>query len=137
METGSLPGVALGAVAAAISNDVVRVLHTRTGRGPTQAKTVISGDIVVCMLSDTLTVGERTLVNDGAEQSVLDTRKLYQAAMREDLSASVMARTGRRVIAFMSDNHIDPDVAIEAFVLEPRGDGAATSAPADGASDGS
>jgi uncharacterized protein YbcI len=51
-----------GQTAAAISNDVVRILHAQTGRGPTFAKTTISGDLVVCVLADTLTVGERTLV---------------------------------------------------------------------------
>jgi uncharacterized protein YbcI len=113
-------GTTTGQIAAAISNDVVRVLHAQTGRGPTHARTTISGDLVVCMLADTLTVGERTLVENGQEQSVLDTRKLYQNAMREDLTAAVETHTGRRVIAFMSDNHIDPDTAVEAFILEPQ-----------------
>jgi hypothetical protein len=27
--------------------------------------------------------------------------------------------TFRKVIGFMSDNHIDPDLAVEVFVLEP------------------
>jgi uncharacterized protein YbcI len=40
--------------------------------------------------------------------------------MRPELVSGVKALTGRRVIAFMSDNHIDPDVAVETFVLEPR-----------------
>jgi hypothetical protein len=31
--------------------------------------------------------------------------------------------TGRKVLAFLSDNHLDPDVAVESFVLSPRGDG--------------
>lgn len=30
---------------------------------------------------------------------------------------------GRRVIGFMSDNHLDPDLAAELFVLEPADDG--------------
>jgi len=109
-----------GALAAEISNEVVRILRAQTGRGPTQARTTISGDLVACLLHDTLTVGERTLVRTGHAQSVLDTRKLYQAAMRSDLTAAVENLTRRRVIAFMSDNHIDPDTAIEAFILEPR-----------------
>jgi hypothetical protein len=38
--------------------------------------------------------------------------------------------TGSTVIAFMSANHLEPDLAIESFVLEPRdesadGDGSA------------
>jgi uncharacterized protein YbcI len=44
--------------------------------------------------------------------------------MRKDLVGAVEEITGRKVIAFMSDNHIDPDIAIESFVLEssPRAD---------------
>jgi uncharacterized protein YbcI len=109
-----------GEIAAAISNEVVRILHAQTGRGPTQARTTISGDLVACVLHDTLTVGERTLVNNGQAQTVLDVRKQYQAAMRTDLVAAIETHTGRKVIAFMSDNNIDPDTGIEAFLLEPQ-----------------
>jgi len=39
--------------------------------------------------------------------------------MREDLTADIEQLTGRKVIAFMSTNHIDPDLAAELFILEP------------------
>ena len=39
--------------------------------------------------------------------------------MRGDLIAAVEEHTGRKVIAFLSDNHIDPDIGVETFVLEP------------------
>jgi hypothetical protein len=42
--------------------------------------------------------------------------------MGDELSAAVQDTTGRRVIAFLSANHLDPDVAIESFMLAP-GDG--------------
>ena len=45
--------------------------------------------------------------------------------MREDAIAKIEELTGRKVAAFMSANHIDPDLAAEVFVLEP--DGVATS----------
>jgi hypothetical protein len=35
------------------------------------------------------------------------------------LVGGVEKLTDRKVIAFMSDNHIDPDLGIESFVLEP------------------
>ena len=38
-----------------------------------------------------------------------ETRKAFQDAMRDEMTREVEALTGRRVIAFMSDNHIDPD----------------------------
>jgi uncharacterized protein YbcI len=108
-----------GPRAAAISNMVVRLVSEYTGRGPTQAWTHISEDLVSVVLKDTLTRGERSLVRDGREALVLSTRKAFQDAMREDLVAGIETITGREVEAFMSDNHIDPDVAVESFVLKP------------------
>jgi uncharacterized protein YbcI len=39
--------------------------------------------------------------------------------MRLELSREIEELTGRKVIGFMSDNHLDPDLAVEVFVLEP------------------
>ena len=38
--------------------------------------------------------------------------------MRPALSEAVTEHTGRGVVAFMSDNSLDPDYAVEVFVLE-------------------
>ena len=40
--------------------------------------------------------------------------------MRQEQVASVEDLTGRTVMAFMSANHIDPDIGVETFVLEPE-----------------
>jgi uncharacterized protein YbcI len=108
--------------AARISNRVVQLLSSYTGRGPTKAWTSIDQDLVTVVLRETLTKGERSLVTDGQANLVLDMRKAYQNTMRHDLIAAVEQHTGRKVIAFLSANHIDPDVAIESFVLEPTDD---------------
>lgn len=110
-----------GATASSISNMVVRLLAEYTGRGPTRARTHISDDLVSVVLQDTLTKAERTLVNRGQADLVLHTRKTFQNTMSEDLIAGVEELTGRKVRAFLSANHIDPDVAIESFLLEPPG----------------
>jgi uncharacterized protein YbcI len=107
-----------GETAAKISNAVVKVLHEYTGRGPTKAKTYIGDELVSVVLADTLTRGERTLVAGGSSETVLDVRKDDQRMMRTALVGAVEGITGRNVIAFMSDNHIDPDYAVETFVLE-------------------
>ena len=39
--------------------------------------------------------------------------------MRDALVGIVERELDRKVIAFMSQNHIDPDLAIEVFVLKP------------------
>jgi uncharacterized protein YbcI len=111
--------VAQGSKAAALSNAVVRTLSAYTGRGPTKARAHLTQDLVSVVLEDTLTKGERSLVRDGQTERVLDMRKAYQQTMGADLVAAVEGILGRRVIAFLSDNHIDPDIAVETFVLEP------------------
>lgn len=108
-----------GSKAAAISNHVVRTMSDYTGRGPTKARTHINDDIVTVVLQDTLTKGERSLVGDGLDDLVLTTRKAFQMTMREDLVSGVEQILGRKVHAFMSDNHIQPDVAVEIFILVP------------------
>ncbi|HEY5188464.1 MAG TPA: Na-translocating system protein MpsC family protein [Solirubrobacteraceae bacterium] len=105
--------------AARISNLIVGLMSAYTGRGPTRARTSIDEDLISVVLRDTLTKGERSLVADGRSQLILDMRRAYQATMRREMVAGVEAITGRTVIAFLSDNHIEPDVAIESFVLEP------------------
>ena len=101
-----------------ISTAAVQLLHDYTGRGPTKAKTLINGDVVTVVLADTLTQPRRNLVEKGRQDRVLQLRHDYQLVMREDLVAIVERQLGRKVIAFMSQNHIDPDLAVEVFVLE-------------------
>ena len=113
---------ASGPRGAAISNLVVRVVSDYTGRGPTRARTHISDNLVCVVLEDTLTKGERSLVRDGRADEVLDMRKAFQQTMRGELVRGIEEITGRRVIAFMSGNHMDPDMAMEAFILARDGD---------------
>jgi uncharacterized protein YbcI len=108
-----------GQLAAAISNTVVRALARTTGRGPTKAKTTLGDNGVFVVLQDSLTVGEQTLTDAGQGQAVLDLRRRWQSVMEADVSREIEELTGRKVIGFMSDNHIDPDLAVEVFVLEP------------------
>jgi uncharacterized protein YbcI len=105
--------------AATISTSAVQLLHEFTGRGPTKAKTVINEDLVTIVLADTLTRGEQRLVDNGRTERVLELRHDYQTVMRDDLVGIVERQLERKVVAFMSQNHIDPDLAVETFVLEP------------------
>src|SRR3954462_4548310 len=87
-----------------ISRRAVQVLREHTGRGPTKARTVINHDSVLILLGDTLTKGERQLAENGKAEHVVQTRHQYQHVMRDDLVQVVEEHTGRKVIAFMSDN---------------------------------
>ena len=109
-----------GALNAALSNLIVRLVGEYSGRGPVRARTYYEGDLLCVVLQDTLTRGERSLVKSGEDSLVLPARRAYQSAMRDDAIAGVEELTGRKVLAFMSDNHIEPDVAVECFVMAPE-----------------
>lgn len=121
-ETAAAPR---GEIVTTISREGVRILREYTGRGPTRARTVINSELVAIIFADTLTKGEAKLVELGKGDHVLNTRREYQRAMRDDLVALVESTVGRKVIAFLSDNHLDPDIGVEMFVLEPEENDAA------------
>jgi uncharacterized protein YbcI len=104
---------------AQISTGLVQ-LHSRYyGKGPTKAKTHMVDDTVVCMLRGGFTTVERTLLDTGEVESVYQMRRSFQQAMEENFRLIVEEATGRNVIAYMSSIHVDPDLAVELFVLEP------------------
>jgi uncharacterized protein YbcI len=113
-------GLTRGQAAQAISNAVIRLVREYIGRGPTQAQTTIGDNHVIVVLRDTLLKAERSLVEDGESEPVIAMRRRFQRTMERDLVAAVVEHTGREVEAFLSDNHIDPDIAVEIFILKPR-----------------
>ena len=72
------------------------------------------------MLQNTLTSGERYLADNGRSAQVLDMRAAYQEAMSSACITAIEDLTNRTVTAFMSANHIEPDIAAEIFILEPQ-----------------
>ena len=120
-----------GTLGGAISDEIVSLLHRYTGRGPTEARTYVHDNLIVCLLGDSLTKAEQSLVTGGHYASVLDTRSLFQRTMRADYTEAVERLSGRTVIAFMSQSHIDPNYGLEAFVLLPLNDDALIDAPAE------
>jgi uncharacterized protein YbcI len=111
-----------GPPALAISNAIVRMHREYYGRGATRARTVIQRNYVVCFLDDIYTPLERTLIEAGERDQVFTTRLAFQRAMEERFSAAVEEIMERKVIAFMSQVHFDPDLAAEIFVLAPEGE---------------
>lgn len=102
----------------ALANAVVRCYRRLAGRGPTTAKVIYHGDIVVVVLQGILTIGERTLVADGRQAAVRQLRDAMNEAMNAELTGVIEAQTGCHVVAAMSSNDVDHDLAAELFVLE-------------------
>jgi uncharacterized protein YbcI len=123
LDTQHAPAVAddhhsLGRVGSAISNSVVSIFADYLGRGPTRARTSFGRDVVTVVLEETLTKAERRLVAEGEGDAVVSTRRTFQRTMRTDLVEAVERHTGRRVIAFLSDQSADPDISVETFILK-------------------
>lgn len=107
-----------GERAAAISNLLVKLVSEYTGRGPTKARTYLNDDVITVVLQEMLTKAERNLARDGQSELVLRTRLAFQQTMREDFVSGIEQITGVKVKAFLSSNHMDPDIAVETFILE-------------------
>lgn len=106
----------------AISNGITRLHRDHYGRGATTVRTVMQRNYVMCMLEDIYTPVERTLIDAGRSDAVRDTRTIFQDTMRTGFVEIVERALERKVVAFMSQVHFDPDMSAEIFVLEPEGD---------------
>jgi uncharacterized protein YbcI len=113
----------LGAELAEVTKGMVSLHRRFYGKGPTKAKTYAINDTVVCVLEGGFTTVERTLIEEHDVEAVLRVRRSFQAAMEEHFTEVVEQALGRKVIAYMSQIHADPDLAVELFVLEPLGEG--------------
>jgi uncharacterized protein YbcI len=107
-----------GELNAAVTREVIRVQNERHGRGPKKAFSFHNGNVLVTILEEVLTPAERKLAADGESEAVLKMRRLYQRNMAAELKKGIEAITGCEVVALMSDNHLDPDIAVETFILD-------------------
>ena len=115
------PPAALGETLAEISNALVGLHKRYYGKGPVRAKTFLVDNTVLCLLEGGFTIVERTLIDIGRDQVVRDLRHNFQLAMQDQYTEVVESRLCRRVVAYLSQVHTDPDIAVELFMLEPTG----------------
>ncbi len=107
-----------GELNAAITSALVGIQTDHLGRGPKTASTFHYGNVVVTLMNEVMTPAEKTLARTDKGDAVIQMRHLFQETMEADFRAAVERLTGRNVLAFISGNHVDPDVAAETFVLD-------------------
>lgn len=107
-----------GELNAALTREVVRIHTANLGRGPNKSFSFHNGNVVVTVLQDVLTKAEQSLANNHHGEAVLAMRGLFQRTMAEEMKDSVERLTERTVVACMGDNHLDPDMAVEVFILD-------------------
>jgi len=105
-----------GKRAAAISNAISGLHREYYGRGAGRTRTVMGGEYVVCFLEDVYTPVERTLIDAGRFPAVRATRHAFQDTMRGKFTGAVEEITGREVVGFLSEVHVDPDLSVETFI---------------------
>ena len=107
-----------GRLLAEITNRIVALMREHYGRGPIKAKTYVLDNLIVCVLSDGFTAIERTMMEGGEPDRVLEMRRDFQRMMKQRYSGMIEELTARKVLAFLSQAHVEPDLTIEMFLMD-------------------
>ena len=108
-----------GKLLAAISNGIVAILREHYGRGPMKAKTYALDDIIVVVMRGSgFTPLEQTIMDSGEPDRVVAMRHDFQNMMTKRFTETIEELTGRNVVAFLSQAHVEPDLTMEIFFID-------------------
>jgi uncharacterized protein YbcI len=100
-----------------LSNAMVALHRDCFGRGPGAARSFVNEDMAVCVLTDIYTPVERALIEAGQADHVRRTRSLYRDVVEGKHRLRAEQVLERPVTAFLSVVNVNPDVAIQVFLL--------------------
>ena len=106
-----------GEMLAAMSNELVRLKAHHYGKGPVEAKAYQNDDFVFCVMKGGFTRVEETLIGAGDEALVRTVRLRFQEQMTIAIRDTVERTLGRPVIGYQSQIMVNPDYAVEIFLL--------------------
>jgi uncharacterized protein YbcI len=107
-------------IGSTISRDMDRIHRESYGYGAKDVQTYMSDGLVVSVMDGVeFTPGERVLIEAGRQDLVLQVRSQFQDSIAATFKAAVERATGRKVLAFVSHTHFDPDFMVELFRLAP------------------
>jgi uncharacterized protein YbcI len=101
-----------------ISREILRVHDESYGETAREAKVFVIDDIALVVIEGEPTISERTLIDAGRGDAVIETREAFQEAIAPTFKAIVERATGRRVTSFISRHSIEPMYSVEFFLLE-------------------
>src|ERR1700674_4363917 len=108
-----------GHLLAAISTSIVGILREHYGRGPMIAKTYVLDDIIVVVMRGSgFTPLEQTIMDSGDPDRVVETPHDFQRVMAKRYGDTIEQLTGRKVVAFLSQAHVEPDITMEIFFVD-------------------
>src|SRR5947208_11430298 len=118
-EEGSAGPLAGGKLLAAISTSIVAILREHYGRVPMKAKTYALDDIIVVVMRGSgFTSLEQTIMDSGEPDRIVAMRHDFQRMMTKRFKDTIEELTGRNVVAFLSQAHVEPDITIEMFFID-------------------
>ena len=113
-----------GQLLAAISTSIVAILREHYGRGPMKAKTYALDDIIVVVMRGSgFTPLEQTIMDSGEPERVIAMREDFQRVMADRYKQTIEELTDRKVLAFLSQAHVEPDITMEIFFVDRPLDG--------------
>jgi len=108
-----------GQLLSAISNRIVGILRDHYGRGPMKAKTYALDDIVVVVMRGSgFTPIEQTMIDSGEPERVVEMREDFQRVMAQRYKEAIEELTQRKVLAFLSQAHVEPELTLEIFFVD-------------------
>jgi uncharacterized protein YbcI len=108
-----------GRLLAEISTSIVAILREHYGRGPMKAKTYALDDVIlVVMRGMGFTALEQTIMDSGQPSRVVAMREEFQSLIAARYKETIEELTGRKVVAFLSQAHVEPDITVEMFFVD-------------------
>jgi uncharacterized protein YbcI len=102
----------------AVTSSMVAFHHRYHHRRPAAAKTqLLDDDLLVCVLGGVYSDVEKTMIEIEREPLVREVRSAFQTAMQDRFIDEVQRLSRRKVLSFISNSHVGPDLEIEIFVL--------------------
>ena len=114
------PSPSVEAMEAEICREVLAIHIESYSRAPANVLAYVLGDLVVVLLDGLeLHPSEEFLITEGHPETVTAVRNQFQQAISASFKSAVERATGRRVVAFTSQQHVsEPRFAVEVFRLE-------------------
>jgi uncharacterized protein YbcI len=105
---------------AAVTEAMVGLHERYHHRKPGTAKTMLLGDdLLVSVLGGVYSDVEKTMIELQRATVIQEIRSAFQIAMQDKFIDAVERLSGRRVLAFISNSHVGPDLEMEIFMLAP------------------
>src|SRR6202022_3872349 len=103
----------------ATSTSIGGILREHYGRGPMKAKTYALDDIIVVVMRGSgFTALEQTIMDSGHPDRVIAMREAFKRVMAVRNKQTIEELTPRRVLAFLSQAHVEPDITMEIFFID-------------------